>query len=134
MQRYICENKIRMRLFLSTVHSRTLFMCEHKSAVRFSCFSSHRAQAKLLSSTNLLCYSVGVSQRRVILSLSIFPSLPFASPGIHFVTPALSSSHLLFLIQESTFLQSVRNAVSGARTHTHTRYVPYESVFLLLSN
>lgn len=85
-------------------------------------------QVKLVSSTNLLCCSVGVSQRRLFPSLLIFPSLLFAL--LVFILQLLPRFLLavLFLVQESTFLRSVRTAVSGANA------MPYESVFLLLSN
>lgn len=60
------------------VHSRTLFMCEYKSAVRFSAFHHILPSEAGELHQPVVSYLVGVSQRRLILSLSIFPSLPFA--------------------------------------------------------
>lgn len=117
-QKYICENEIRMRLF----HSRTLLMCEYKRAVRFCCFVhiSPSEAGELHQPVVPLCGSQPEMGHPFTFSPPPPPSpSAFCSPGIHFVTPAPSSSHPLFLIEESTSLQSVRNAVSGAYGMCH---------------
>lgn len=106
-----------------SVHRRALLMCECKRAVRFCVSVPRFCQVKLLSS-NLLCFSVGVSHGWVILSLPIFPSSAFLLSWHSFPNSCpVSFSHLSSLslshIQESTFLQSVRNAVSGAYGMCH---------------
>lgn len=123
-QKYICENKLRMRLFLGP----TLFMCECKGAVGSVCFSLHSfffCQVKPLGSTNLLCYSVGVSHRRghpFTFNLSPSPSPPFALLAFIFLglLPRLLLTLPLYR-HPRTHLppESVRNAVSGAYAMCH---------------
>lgn len=134
-QKYICENKLRMRLFLGP----TLFMCECKGAVGSVCFSLHSffffffCQVKPLGSTNLLCYSVGVSHRRGHpFTFNPPPITAFCSPGVRFRSaPALSSSHPFSLSSSKSPPSSRKCQKCSVR---RIRYVPYESVFLLLSN
>lgn len=115
---------------IRSVHRQTLLMCECTRAVRFCVFMPRFCQVKLLSS-NLLCFSVGVSHGWVILSLPIFPSSASMLSWHSFPNSCpVSFSHLsLSHIQESTFSPKCQKC-----SVRRIRYVPYESVFLLLSN
>lgn len=125
LQRYISE------VVSFGVHSPALFMCEYESAVRFSIF------------LHILPSEAGELHQPVVpLSGSQpetahpFPfNLPlaaFRSPGIHSGTPApFSFSSLFPFFSHPRFNLPPKCQKCSVR---RTRYVPYESVFLLLSN
>ena len=85
-------------------------------------------QMELVSSTNLLCQTVGVSQRRVVLSLPISPSLPSAPLAF------ISYLCLVFFSSSISHPRTNRPPKSQKCSVRCIQYVPYESVFLLLSN
>lgn len=114
------------------IHSPTLFLCEYKSAVRFVFFlhilpseagQLHQPVVPLSGSQPETAQS---SPRCLSPSWHSFQKTP--APFSFFSLFLYFYYYYFFLIQDSTFLQSVRNAVSGA--HTHTRCAIWISVFV----
>lgn len=116
--------KIRVRFLLSAVEH-----CVNTREQSDFVFLFTFCQVKLVSSTNLLCYSVGVSQRRGHPFTFNHPLSDSLLSWHSFCNSCPVSSHPSLSHPRINLLPKCQKC-----SVRRIRYVPYESVFLLLSN